>query len=252
MARRGRVRSKKWRFSDSGSRFDRRKRYLRTVDSSPISIGFKWNVVHCKRCGSRVVSNVSHCPYCGKNLLPPYRRLMFWLIVVALIGASVAFLLFFTPESKKPEDQPKALTPVVINAPEGTSFKALQVGKTIEYNKLQVTVIDNYQEAVSSNGIPIIAVEVRFHNSGPAPISLYSTQWQLESADGTRVDIFIGKTAEGESIRSEMETQALGPGATYTTTLYFAAANPSLAVFAPNALSYNEAELVTWRLKEEG
>ena len=202
----------------------------------------------CKRCGSRVVSNVSHCPYCGKSLLPLIRRFWFWSVIVCIVGAAVALLLFYPPNAPTVEEPVEVPAPFVVGAPEGTSLKGLQVETTVDCNTLNVTVVDYYQENISSNGEPITAVEVRFFNSGPSPVILYSTQWQMESADGTRVDCFIGKTAEGDSIRSELETVSLGPGSTYTTTLYFAVESPSSVVYAPNALSYIEDELITWNL----
>ena len=248
MARRDRMRSRQWHFSDSGGRFDKQRRYKPTIDHAPISATFTRKIMHCKRCGSRVVSNVSHCPYCGKSLLPLYRRFWVWLIIVALIGAGVAALLFYSPGIKTEEEPTEPSVPFVINAPEGTSYKNLELGKTVGYNMLNVTVSENQQVAISSNGVPITTVEVHFYNSGQKPVTLYSTQWQLQSIDGTRVDCFIGKTNDGESIRSELESYTLGPGSTYTTVFYFAVQDPYLVVFAPNVLSYLEDELVTWIL----
>ena len=249
MARRDRMRSKQWHFSYSDGRFNNRKQYRSSIDPSPISTTFNRKIMRCKRCGSRVVSNVSHCPYCGKNLLPFYRRFWFWLVIVALMGVGVAAILFYLPGIQTPQKVQEANLPVVVNAAEGSPFKDLVPGTTIEYNQLQVTVTGSHQAGVSSNGIVITAVEVSFYNSGTTPITLYSTQWQLESEDGTRVDCFIGKTSDDESIHSELETQNLGPSSTYTTVLYFALDNPNRAVFAPNAVSYVELELVTWNIK---
>ena len=248
MARRDRMRTKQLHFSDSGSRFGRQKRYSSTIDPYPISKTFTRKVMYCKRCQSRVVSNVSHCPYCGKSLLPLQRRFWFWLIILAIIGATVAVLLFFTPGVNPINEPPEPPITTVVGAPEGTSFKNLDLGTGIEYNKLRVTFIDFYQVDVSSNNIPIIAIEVEFLNTGTEPIMLTSPQWQLQSADGTRADCFIGKSISGESIHSELGTKSLGPGATYTTILYFAVDNPLLVLFAPNPLSFTESELVTWKL----
>ena len=203
----------------------------------------------CKRCGSRVVSNVNHCPYCGKSLLPLYLRFWFWLVIILITGTGVGALLFLTPFEIAIEEPPELPLPFVVDAPEGTPFKDLRLGTTVYYNSLNVTVVSYYQQGVSSNGIPITAVEARFFNSGTTAVNLYSTQWQLQSASGTRVDCFIGKTAEGESIRSELETRVLASGSTYTTTLYFAVEGPSLVVFAPNAVLYIEEDLITWKLE---
>ena len=247
MARRDRMRSKKLRFSDSGSRFNDSKRFKPKVDRSPISKTFTRQIMFCKRCRSRVVSNVTHCPYCGKNLLPAYQRFWFWMIIVAATGVAVTALLFFMPgipTVTKPDNP----SPVVVGKPEGTSFKDLQPNTTISYNNLYVTVLDGYRVDTSYNGLPITAVEVSFYNTGNTPVTLYTTQWQLESDDGTRVDLFIGKNTSGEIIHSEFETRTLEAYSIYTTILYFALENPQRVLFAPNAVTYVEKDLVTWML----
>ena len=248
MARKDRRRSRQWHFGDSGSRFKNTERFKPKVDHSPISKTFTRKIMFCRRCRSRVVSNVSHCPYCGKNLLPLYQRFWFWLAVVLVIGAGFAALILFSPGlqiTNKPGDSPR---PIVVGEPEGTPYKNLQPNTTIAYNALSVTVINSYYYDVASNGVPIIAIEARFSNAGTTPINLYSTQWQLESEDGTRVDCFIGKNTNGANIISDFDTRALTPGSTYTATLYFAIASPSLAIFAPHALSSDEEKLVSWAL----
>jgi len=202
----------------------------------------------CKRCRGRVVSNVSHCPYCGKNLLPIYQRFWLWLIVVLVIGAGFAALIVFSPNLQIKEKPGNSPSPIVVGAPEGTPYKSLEPGTTIAYNALNVTFIKSYHYDVSSNGIPITAIEVRFSNTGTTAINLYSTQWQMESEDGRRVDCFIGKNTTGVSIVSEFDTRALSPGSTYTAVLFFSIDNPAELLFAPNPVSNDEDKLVTWVL----
>jgi hypothetical protein len=194
---------------------------------------------------------VSHCPYCGKSLLPFFKRLWFWLIVVMLVGAlTIALVLFFSPNVVENESPPEAPTPLVMGMPEGTSIKDLAVGTTINYNNLLVNIIERSQNLTASDGSPITAITVRFLNEGSTGAMLYSTQWQLETTDKTRVDCYIGKTNTGESIRSDLDSASLPGGASLTVTLYFAANEPAKLIFVPNVLSYSEDELVTWLLSE--
>jgi hypothetical protein len=248
VARNDRRRSRQWHFSDSGGRFDTRKRYQPVIDDHPISKTFSRKIIRCKRCGNRVVSNVSHCPFCGKGLLPLYRRFWFWIIVVVLMAAGATALVFISPRVEGGDEHREIPAPVVIGAPEGASIKRLGMGTTVDCDSLLVTVIESSPGPVASDGLPITTVTVQFLNKGPREAMLYSTQWQMETADGTRVDCYIGKTDTGENVRSELDSKSLAPGATLTVALSFAAESPTAVVFAPNALSYSEAGLVTWRL----
>jgi hypothetical protein len=194
---------------------------------------------------------VSHCPYCGKSLLPFFKRLWFWLIVVILVGAAtVALVLFFSPSVEDSEPPPEIPVPTVTGAPEGTSVTDLAMEKTVNCNGLLVSIIDRSQDLIASDGSPITAIKVHFLNEGSSEAMLYSTQWQLETVGGTRVDCYIGKTDTGESVRSDLDSASLPNGASLTVTLYFAAADPAKLIFAPNALAYSEESLVTWLLGE--
>ncbi|MDR0350027.1 MAG: zinc ribbon domain-containing protein [Coriobacteriales bacterium] len=249
MARNDRRRSRQWHFSSSSNRFDTRRRYRAVTDTHPISETFTRKIIHCKRCGSRVVSNVNHCPYCGKSLLPLYKRLWFWLVIVILTGAgTVALVVFFSPVVEEPEAPPEIPAPIVEGASAGTSIKNLPLATTVNCNGLLVTISGHSQELTASNGSPITAVTVQFVNEGTTEATLYSTQWQLETTNGNRVDCYIGKTEGGESVRSDLDSASLPSKASLAVTLYFAAADPAKLVFAPNALSYSEEGLVTWQL----
>jgi RNA polymerase subunit RPABC4/transcription elongation factor Spt4 len=252
VARNDRRRSRQWHFSDSGNRFDARRRYQPTIDHDPISKTFTRKIFHCKRCKNRVVSNVSHCPFCGKNLLPVYQRFWFWLVVVLAAGGATAALVIFSPPIADGENRVEIPPPQVVGAPEGSSIKDLGMGTTVDCNSLLVTVMDSSQGLIASDGKPITAVEVQFLNKSTANVMLYSTQWQLETTSSERVDCYIGKTEEGENIISDLDSQSLAPDTNLTVTLYFAAESPTRVIFAPNALSYSESGLVIWLLNGPG
>jgi hypothetical protein len=249
VARSDRRRSRQWRFSDSGSRFDR-KRQGSTVDRNPISSAFPRKVIHCRRCGTRIVSNVSHCPFCGKSVQPFFRKLWFWLIIVVLLLGGFAALFLWDPLTQEPEPIESPQPPFVIGAAEGTPYKDLAVGTTIDFNNLLVTVTSVSNGLTSSDGRPISAVEVQFINKGEQAVTLYSTQWMMEGAFGSRVEGFIGKTDAGETIAAA-EASDLAAGEQRITTFYFCPVNDEAlekVVFLTDALSYQEDDLVTWRV----
>jgi hypothetical protein len=248
VARKDRKRSRQWHFSGSSNRFDTRRRYQPTIDHHPISKTFARKIIRCRRCGNRVVSNVSHCPFCGKNLLPLYRRFWLWIAVVIVIGVGAVALIFFSPRVEQGEVKAEVPPPIAIGLPEGATTKSLAMGTTVDCNNLLVTVIESSQELIASDGTPITTVRVQFLNRGADDVMLYSTQWQLETADAERIDCYIGKTEDGESIKSELDSRSLATDMAWTATLYFAASDPTMVLFTPNALSYSEDSLVTWLL----
>lgn len=248
MARKDLRRSQQWHFSDSGSRLSRRRRYTPEIDPNPISKTFTRKILYCKRCGSRVVSNVSHCPYCGKNILPLYQRLYFWMVFVVVIAAGATVLVLYSPQVNFEVPEVETPMPTVVGAAEGHPIKNLSVGTTVDCDNLLVTVLESSQTITASNGRPIIAVKVQFNNKGQQAVMLYLTQWQLETDSGERVDSVPMKTVDNQTITSELDTVSLPPGSTLTATLYFAADNLALVVFAPQALDFSEDRLVTWRL----
>jgi hypothetical protein len=198
---------------------------------------------------------VSHCPFCGKGLLPFFKRLWFWLIVAALSAAATVTTVFLVPlvplapPSEVGQEFP-APAPAVIGAPPATPARDLAVGTTVDCNSLLVTVIDVSQELTSSDGQALTGIEVQFVNKGQAETMLYSTQWQLETTDGSRHDRYIGKTAEGQSVDAGPNSQSLAPGETRSVEMLFATEEPARAIYAPDALSYNEDSLVTWRIED--
>jgi hypothetical protein len=191
---------------------------------------------------------VNHCPFCGKSILPLYRRFWFWIIAVVLMAAGATALVLTSPRVESNSEHREIPAPVVIGAPEGASTKRLGMGTTVDCDSLLVTVIESSPGPTASDGLPITTVTVQFLNKGPSETMLYSTQWQMETVDGKRVDCYIGKTNTGENVKSDLDSKSLAPGATLTVVLSFAAESSTAVVFAPNALSYSEASLVTWLL----
>jgi hypothetical protein len=246
VARGDRRRSRQWRFSDSPRRFGAQRNYRSITDHQPISDTFARKILYCRRCGNRVVSNVSHCPFCGKSLLPFFKRLWFWLLVVVLSAAATVALLFLSPTAEDVAPPQETPLPVVIGAPPTTPAKDLAVGTTVDCNNLLVTVTGVTHDLVASDGSPITTVEIQFLNKGAETVALYSTQWQLETTGGDRHDRYIGKTSEGANVSGGLDSQELEKDGTLTVSLSFAAEGPLLAVYAPDALSYTEAALVTW------
>ena len=248
MARKDLRRSQQWHFSDSGGRFSRQRRYTPEIDPNPISKTFTRKILYCKRCGSRVVSNVSHCPYCGKNILPLYQRLWFWLVFVIVIAAAATLLVLYTPPPNAEIPKAEIPMPTVIGAADGHPIKNLSIGTTVDCDSLLVTVLESSQTMTASDGKPIIAIKVQFNNKGQQPVMLYLTQWQVETAGGQRIDSAPMKTVDNQTITSELDTVSLPSDSTFAATLYFTADDIALLVFAPEALNFSEDRLVTWRL----
>jgi hypothetical protein len=170
---------------------------------------------------------------------------------VILIGAATVALIILTPTSgEKNETRGEVSPPVVVGGPEDASFKDLSLGTMVDCDNLLVSVIGSAQSLTALDGTPITEVKVQFLNKGESEVVVYSTQWQLETADGTRLDCYVGKTSDGESIKGELESKSLEKNASYTATLYFAAPSPLKVVFAPDVLSYSEQGLVTWLLSQ--
>lgn len=220
------------------------------VDPNPISSTFTRKILYCKRCGSRVVSNVVHCPYCGKNLLPYYKRLIFWIIIVLLMGTAVVVLVVLTPATRPNDERAETPAPIVVGAPEGASIKDLPIGATVDCNSLLVTVLETSQELTASDGTSIIKVTSQFLNKNISDVTVYSTQWQLETSEGERIDRYIGKTSEGETIKSDLESKALAKDEAFTAVLYFSSISAAKVIFVPDALSYNESNFATWLIPQ--
>jgi hypothetical protein len=191
---------------------------------------------------------VRHCPFCGKNLQPFYRRFWFWFLIVWLISSATISLVIYSLRIEPAETPHEIPPPAVVGAPAGASIKDLAMDTTVDCNQLLVTVLETLPGPTASGGKPITAVRVRFVNAGTDEIMLLSTHWRLGTAGGERIDCFIGKTEDGDNIASDLDSANLPAGATLTVTLYFAAEAPTTILFAPNALSYGEEDLVTWLL----
>jgi hypothetical protein len=188
---------------------------------------------------------VSHCPFCGKSVLPFFRKFWFWLIICILLIGGFSALLFYEPLTTLPQVETEQSSPVVIGAPEGTPYKDLALGTTVDSDSLLVTVTSVTNGLTALDGSPILAVSVQFFNKSERTITLYSTQWMMEDAQGRRVDCFIGKTDTGETIAA-VEPLGLDADSQYIETFYFSGEALKKVVFLPDALSYQESDLVTW------
>ena len=235
-----------WRFSSGGNRFDGKYRPAR-VKGKPISPALKRGVRRCKRCRNRVVSNVDNCPYCGKSLLPFYQRLWFWLIIVFFIGAAVACTIYLTvPQQTTDTPHPvQPGTPTVVGNPEA-SIKGLSLGTTITVDDLETTVTRFLKGPLDREGEPLMVLTMEFQNNRTQSVIIYSTQWMVQLADGTRIDTYLGSTIDGITISGNFEAFELRAGEGFTGQLYFECAEPEFIVYQPSPLAYNEELLVTW------
>lgn len=258
-----------WRFSDAGNKFDGRQRPTRRDSGKPISPALKRGVIYCKRCGSRVVGNVNNCPFCGRPLKPVFARLWFWLIVVAAVALGVvAFINLNLPEeSTSPSSPTNPTMPQVVGAAENSSIKSLKLDTTVDNSGLEVTAVLVEEGPLAANGAQIYKVEVEFYNTTDDAVTLYTTQWMLETSNKDRLDTFTGTTQDGSIITSDFETYELKGGGRYTGTLYFVieqpaplteeqiaagetqeVVSPQFILYQPSALSYDEELLVTWKI----
>jgi hypothetical protein len=202
-------------------------------------------MVRCRKCGGRIFTNVNHCPYCGKAVKPFFLRLWFWLLLVVLLGlGTFIFIRYFLPKSVEEPDGP--ITPIVVGAPAGASYHVLPVNTTVDCNNLLVTVTSVRSDMTAADGSPIYSVDIQFFNKAEADVSVYSTQWLMRAADGSTVDCYFGKTSDGLVLDNDIDVRKLSPGEQYSATLHFSGEGLNEVVFAPNALSFNEEELVSW------
>ena len=256
-----------WRFSDAGIKIDGRPRPKRRSNQKPISPALKRGVIYCTRCGSRVVSNIDNCPFCGRSLLPFYARFWFWLLVVVLVAISVFTIVNFNlpHEETSPTGPTQPELPQVIGGVENGSLKNLAMGTAIDNSGLEVSVREITPGPLTSNGLQIYIVEVDFINHRNAEVTLYSTQWRLETSDGTRLDTFVGTDIEGNTLASNFSDYELSANGRFSGRLLFAVTPryateqeveegivpepnvPYSVIYQPSALAYSEELLVTWR-----
>lgn len=256
-----------WRFSDAGTKFDGRPKPTRRSTQKPISPALKRGVIHCARCGSRVVSNLEHCPFCGSSLRPIYARFWFWILVVIFVTVGVVWIVNsnLPQESSGPASPVAPDLPQVIGGSEDSSLKELTLGTAIDNSDLEVVVNSVVTGPKTANGSQIYSVEIVFINTTSETITLFSTQWMLELSDATRVDTFVGTALDGTTISSNFEALSLEANGRFVGRLYFAVAppeaaegeevpaegtllTPTLVVYQPSALAYREELLVTWKV----
>jgi len=198
LARKPRLGQRAWRFSDSGNKFDGRRRPARHSDIKPISPALKRGVIRCSRCGSRVVSNVDNCPFCGRSLRPFYARFWFWLIVVIAVGTFVVWAVnnYLPEENISPTSPARPERPQVIGGIEGSSIKNLPLGTGVDNSGLEVTVTSVDLGPVAANGSQVYIVNIEFNNTTNEVRILYTLQWMLQTSYGTRLDTFVGYTSD--------------------------------------------------------
>jgi hypothetical protein len=225
----------------------KQRRHVRSI-GQPISPTLKRGVIRCRRCNSRIVSNVDHCPYCGKNLLPVHRRLWFWLIVVVLLSGTVfAFVYFNAPASPTEPMRPaQSSRPSVVGAPAGSSYKNLALGTPVTVDQLEVEATRYELGPTGANGAQLYVLTIEFVNTRDQAVTLYSTQWRIEGPDGGRYDTYRGAAADGQSISGNFEAFELAAGGRFTGRLYFLGDVATRVVYQPSALAYSEDLLVTW------
>lgn len=262
-------RQRTWHFSDAGTKFDGRPKPPKHSDLKPISPALKRDIIRCKRCGSRVVSNVSNCPFCGRPLRPVYARFWFWLIVVIVVALGVILFinLSLPEESTGPSSPAEPIPPQVVGGGEDSSLKNLSLGTTIDNDGLEVTVESIEAGPLAANGAQIYIIDIEFINTTEEAGFLYSTQWRLELSDGTRLDTFVGAAADGVTLASNFGDYELLAQGSFSGRLYFAVSQPEPAegseelpeegqtiltplyvVYQPSALAYGEDLLVTWNV----
>lgn len=254
MVNKKRFGQRQWRFSDTGRRFNGRQRPLRRSNQKPISSALKRGIIYCKRCRSRIVSNVDFCPFCGKSLRPFFARLWFWLLIVITAALTTVLVVNVNlPQENTAPSKPDLPTmPSVYGGIPGASIRDLSLGTTIDNNELLVRVSAIQFGPTSAAGQSIIIAIVEFHNQRQTATTLYATQWRLEDSSGQRHDTFVGTTDDGSTATSNFEALELTAGGYFVGRLYFEGELPSRLVYQPSALSYTEELLVTWELPSIG
>lgn len=202
--------------------------------------------IRCKKCGNEIKRSVEHCPYCGVNQNPIYKRMWFWVLITIVIVA-IIFIALSRGCTASAENS-DSLTPVVVGAEADTAPTDLALGTTVEIAGLNVTVTSVEAGPVAYDGSETRKLTVSFENTGTEIVTLLSSQIQMESTDGTRFDAYTGTTEEGEAISGNYDVSDLAAGATFTGQLYYSGTDFAKVVYAPDALSYDESQLVTWAI----
>ncbi|MCL2339887.1 MAG: zinc ribbon domain-containing protein [Actinomycetia bacterium] len=251
MAGTNRKRSRTWHFADAGSRFDAAPR-TSSRDRDAISPTFSHKIIRCRRCGSRIFGNARRCPYCGKSVIPFYRSLVFWSGIVALLAACmIYFIFFFNPQVQEPPANGSARPPVALGIvnPDGSALEGtanLPLGTTVDCNDLLITVIAIQQPYTTADGTPIYEITVQFLNKSSQRQNLLTTQWLMQTVDGSSVEVYKGNTSDGTNLASGVEGRQLATNELYTTHLYFATAYPLSIEFLLNPLDTKTGPVVSW------
>lgn len=240
-----RRRSRNWRFADAGSRFDATP-LSAARDRQPISPTFSRKILRCRRCGSRIVSNARRCPYCSKSVVPFYRSFVFWLALLVLLAAGTVYFVAFYDPAGRPVAGGDLRPPLALGVPDPQETTLLPLGTSVDSNDLIITVMSVRQVNRSSDGRAVWEVTVQFFNRSSSRQSLYTTQWQMRSVDGSKEECFRGKTSDGVSLLSGVEGQQLAPEELLTTRIYFSTDQPESVIFLQNLLNEDDGQEVSW------
>jgi hypothetical protein len=152
------------------------------------------------------------------------------------------------PESDTELPHPNAETPFVIGAAEGASLKNLSYGTAIDAGGLQVKVITMVDGPLDMTDTALKVLNVEFFNTSDESVTLYATQWILELEDGSRVNVYIGSTADGQTVLGNFEAYELAAGGRFVGQLYFAGTGASAILYQPTPVDYEESLLVSWKV----
>jgi len=240
-----RIRPTNLRIADGGSRSGTGQRYG-SRDRTPIATTFSRKIMRCRRCGSRVVSNAKRCPYCGKSLIPFYQSFVFWLGVVAFLGAGAIYFIFFYDPIAAQFPGPESRPPVSYGLIGRNDTAELPIGTTVDCDGMVITLIAVTQELTAADGRPIYEATVQIYNRSSTTQRLLNTQWVMRTAGGGFEECYIGQTDSGNSLTSGIEGRQLAPGEVLNAKIYFAAEIPVGIVYLVNPLETSSENEVSW------
>jgi len=188
-------------------------------------------------------------------------------VFVVAIAVVIIVNVSLPRENTTPTGPTQPELPQVIGGNANSSLKNLRLGTSIDNSGLTVTVKAISVGPVAADGRQVYIVEVDFVNNRDSALMLYSTQWMLETSEGTRLDTYVGFDVDGGVLTSNFSDYELRVKERFTGRLYFAITPlfateeeieagievfspvPAAVVYQPSALTYSEDLLVTWRIE---